>query len=866
MSKKIEIQKSVLVDLYLIRNLSTHKIARIFKCDPSVIQKRLKENGIKLRSPKQKVEISKKRLFDLYIHKRLSTQKVAKILGISSCSVYYKLKESGIGTRHKNIVNIPKKKLKELYLKNNFSCAEIGKMFGCDKVTVFNKLKDYGLNTKSLSKANIIYPKKKFSDGNELKAYMIGFRLGDLNVKSLNADSTIFIKSNTTKREQFDLIKEIYGKYGHFRFTKRENDYCIWCNLDKSFSFLIPKEDKIEDWILKKDNYFFSFLAGYSDAEGNISVSEGRARFRIRTYDKNILFQIYSKLNSSNINTTFNLVSKAGFFYGARHNKDCWGVFVTSKDDLLKLLRLIKPYMKHKKRLKDLILAEKNILERNKKRGVKDNVMKNKNFQISTAIDYPSARFHLGHAYEKICTDVIARWKRLQGFSVHFSTGTDCHGLKIQRKAEEAGKTPEQFVNEISAQFKELCKTLNISYDDFIMTTEKRHEKTVLEILNKLYKKGDIYGGEYEGLYCVDCETYYTEKDLIDGKCPVHKKECELVKESSYFFKLSKYQKQIVEAIKKESVLWPEKKKNEILSRLKEPLKDLSISREQVKWGIPLPFDKQMTVFVWVDALINYLSTVDYPNKKFKDFWPATHVIGPDIVWHHTAIWYSILLASGIKLPKVVVHGFINLEGEKLSKARGITVDPIDLANKYSADSLRYFLLRTIPFGEDGDFSEKALISRHNSELADKLGNLISRVSSLIEKNGLQKTENKLVKKLKLKEIEEKFENYELDKVLNLIFEFIDSCNLYVQENELWKSGDKKKLFELADSIKAIGILLYPFIPGTCEKISKQFGFKIDFSEIKKPLKIGKIKKGKILFKKIDQQLSLVNKVGKETI
>ncbi|MEK6830394.1 MAG: methionine--tRNA ligase, partial [Nanoarchaeota archaeon] len=425
-----------------------------------------------------------------------------------------------------------------------------------------------------------------------------------------------------------------------------------------------------------------------------------------------------------------------------------------------------------------------------------------KKFYITTAIDYPSARFHLGHAYEKICADIIARWKRLQGFDVHFSTGTDCHGLKIERKAKEAGKTPNQFVNEISDEFRELCKVLNISYDDFIMTTEKRHENIVINILKELRDKGDIYEGEYEGLYCVDCETYYTEKDLEEGNCLVHKKKCELIKESSYFFKLSKYQKKLVDAIKKGDLLWPEKKRNEILNRLKEPLKDLSISRKKVAWGIPLPFDKDMTVFVWVDALINYLSTVDYPNKKFKGFWPATHIIGPDIVWHHTAIWYSMLLALGLELPKVVVHGFINLEGEKLSKARGIIIDPIDLSNKYSTDSLRYFLIRNIPFGEDGDFSEKALVDRHNNELADKLGNLISRVSALAEKYGIETAENKLLKKLDLKKIEKLLAGYELDKVLNEIFAFVDVCNEYVQNKKPWETHDRKVLYELADSIK----------------------------------------------------------------
>ena len=478
--------------------------------------------------------------------------------------------------------------------------------------------------------------------------------------------------------------------------------------------------------------------------------------------------------------------------------------------------------------------------------------MAKKKFYVTTAIDYPSGRFHLGHAYEKICTDVIARWKRLHGFNVHFSTGTDCHGLKIQRKAEEAEKTPLQFVNEISSQFKELCNVLNISYDDFIMTTEKRHENVVIAILKKLYEKGDIYKGEYEGLYCVECETFYTEKDLEEKNCPIHKKTCELVKETSYFFKLSKYQNDIAENIKKYNLIWPNKKANEILNRLKDPLKDLSISREKVSWGIPIPFDKNVTTFVWIDALINYLTTIDYPNKKFKEYWPATHIIGPDIVWHHTAIWHGLLIALGMKLPKIVVHGFINLEGEKLSKARGIIVDPIELSRKYSTDSLRYFLMRNIPFGEDGDFSEEILIQRHNNELANKLGNLISRVSALCEKYGIEKTENKLLEKLKLEEIENCFNNYELDKALNLIFEFIEACNFCVQVNKLWETKNKKQLYQLADSIKAIAILLYSFMPSSCEKIAETFNFKIkSLKQVKEQLKESKINKAGVLFRKI---------------
>lgn len=473
-------------------------------------------------------------------------------------------------------------------------------------------------------------------------------------------------------------------------------------------------------------------------------------------------------------------------------------------------------------------------------------------FSVSTAIDYPSNIYHLGHGYEKICTDVIARWKRLHGFRVHFSTGTDCHGLKIQRAAEKAGKTPLEFVIEISAGFKELCKVLNISYDDFIMTIEPRHQRVAQYILKELDKNGDIYKGFYEGPYCVDCETYYTEKDLVDGNCPIHKKPVERIKEESYFFKLSQYQNFLTNYINKNpGSIWPEKKRKELLNRLREPLKDLSISRKEVKWGIPLPFDKNLSEFVWFEALNNYLTTIGYPNKEFKKFWPAVHVIGPDILWHHTSIWYSILKSLELEIPKVVVHGFINLKGEKLSKAANVRIDPIELSKKYSTDTLRYFLMRHIPFGEDGDFSEKALTDRHNNELADKLGNLVSRVAALAEKNGLQKTENKLIKKLELNKIEKHLENYELDKALNLIFAFIDICNEYVQEKKPWETKDKKVLYELVDSIKAIAILLWPFIPETSEKIAKQFNFDVKLGNIKKPLKISKIKREKILFEKI---------------
>ncbi len=492
-----------------------------------------------------------------------------------------------------------------------------------------------------------------------------------------------------------------------------------------------------------------------------------------------------------------------------------------------------------------------------------------KKFFISTAIDYPSARFHLGHAYEKICTDVIARWKRLQGFDVHFSTGTDCHGLKIERAARKAGKSPDKFVNEISEGFRELCRVLNISYTDFIMTTEQRHRKVAAKIVKQLKKNGDIYKGTYEGPYCVDCETYYTEKDLIDGKCPVHDKKVETVKEESYFFRMSKYQKSILDTIKKNpDLIWPEGNRKQIMNRLREPLRDLSISRLNVKWGIPLPFDEKMTIFVWVEALMNYLTTLDYPGRKFREFWPAIHIIGTDIVWHHTAIWYSILESIGIKLPRVVVHGFINLKGEKLSKAKGINIDPVELSKKYSTDALRYFLIREIPFGEDGDFSEEALRARLNGELVSDLGNLLTRVLTLVEKydgkiepisESSPKENLNYNLKNKLISIQNKMDKLELHHALNEIWNLVREANKFTNRRVPWqfekkdpKFGDT--LYNLLEALRIIAILVSPFMPETAEEINKQLGTKpgmLKDCEFRPGPFKGRPKKGRYLFTKV---------------
>ncbi|PIO00871.1 methionine--tRNA ligase, partial [Candidatus Pacearchaeota archaeon CG09_land_8_20_14_0_10_30_9] len=355
--------------------------------------------------------------------------------------------------------------------------------------------------------------------------------------------------------------------------------------------------------------------------------------------------------------------------------------------------------------------------------------------------------------------------------------------------------------------------------------------------------KGDIYKGTYEGLYCVGCEAYYTEKDLVDGKCPEHNKIPELRSEEAYFFRLSKYEKNLKKIIPKYVV--PKFRANEVLSRINEGLKDVCVSRRDSEWGIKFPNDPQYTIWVWIDALINYVSGA-------SGNWPAdVHIIGKGINWFHSVIWPALLLSAEYELPKkLVVHGYLNTDGKKMSKSLGNVIDPIGLIENYGADSVRYSLLRSSIF-EDSDYSEDLLIKRYNNELANKLGNLVSRVSGLIEKNGISKTENKLIKKLNEKKVNSFIEKLELDKALNEIFAFIDRCNEYVQDKKPWETGDKKILFELKESILKISELLYPFIPESSEKIKKQFNQ-------------AKIKKSESLFSKIDVPINeKTNKVLK---
>ncbi len=470
-------------------------------------------------------------------------------------------------------------------------------------------------------------------------------------------------------------------------------------------------------------------------------------------------------------------------------------------------------------------------------------------FFVTTAIDYPSAKPHLGHALEKIQADVIARYKRKKGFKVHFSTGTDEHGLKILKQAQKNNQTPEQFVNKMVNHFKQLSQVLNISFDDFIRTTEPRHIQTVEKVLDKIIKNKDVYKGVYQGYYCVECETYYSKSELVNNLCPVHRLPVEYKQEESYFFKMSKYQDFLIKHIKDNSdFIIPHYRANEILERLKTPLRDLSISRD-ISWGIPFPGDEKYVIAVWVDALINYLSTINYPEQKFSEFWPAdVHLIGKDILWHHSIIWGSLLKSAGLQLPKtLLVHGFITVEGKKMSKSLGNIIDPIEVAEKYGADTLRYYLLREFPPFEDGDFSYTKLERRYNSDLADGLGNLVARIEGIGSKFKYVKLKQAGYSSEEVKKIEKKFEQkmnqYKFNESLAAIWELISYGDLYINQRKLWRIEDPTEVSELIFILKRISDLLSPFMPETAANIFKNI----------KPISPGKylIKKGKPMFPKI---------------
>jgi methionyl-tRNA synthetase len=497
-------------------------------------------------------------------------------------------------------------------------------------------------------------------------------------------------------------------------------------------------------------------------------------------------------------------------------------------------------------------------------------------FYITTAIDYPSGKPHIGHAYEKIVADAIARWNRLKGEDVYFLTGTDEHGLKMHKKAKEAGKETQAYVDEMSEYFRELCGKLQCTNDDFIRTTEARHKKGVHVLYEKMKTQGDFYKGTYSGLYCVDCENYYTESNAENNHCPVHKTLLQKLSEESYFFKLSKYQKPLLEHFKNNpEFITPKHRMKEITNRLEKELLDLSISRTSFDWGVTLPDDDAHVLYVWLDALSNYITALDFPNgENYKKYWPANlHVIGKDILWFHSVLWPAFLLSAGVALPKqILAHGFVNTEGEKMSKSLGNVIDPIALIDSYSSDALRYFLLREGSLGEDLNFTEKALITRLNSELADAFGNLLSRNNAMIFKYfkgtiPLSKPDPILEEKARntIQNASKHFDDLQFNKALEVIFAFIDSCNAFIAEKQPWKLAKEEKQDELAsvlysvtESLRIAGILLFPIIPTASIELRKQLGLQAEFNLketetfvfIKENTKIGE---GKYLFKKIEE-------------
>lgn len=469
-------------------------------------------------------------------------------------------------------------------------------------------------------------------------------------------------------------------------------------------------------------------------------------------------------------------------------------------------------------------------------------------FYITTPIYYPSADFHIGHCYTTIIADSIARYKRLLGYDVYFLTGTDEHGEKIEKKAKEANVTPKEYVDKIVNNAKDLWSSLGISYDKFIRTTDKYHEEAVQKIFNKLYEQGDIYKGEYEGLYCTPCESFWTETQLVDGKCPDCGRDVHLVKEESYFFKLSKYQDRLVKYFEEHpSFIQPESRKNEMINNFIKPgLEDLCVSRTTFNWGIPVTFDPKHVVYVWIDALTNYITALGFMSEDdslFKKYWPANlHLVGKEIIRFHTIIWPALLMALDLPLPeKVFGHGWLIIDGGKISKSLGNYKDPREYIAEYGVDAVRYFALREVPFGNDGNFSELSLINRTNADLANVLGNLVNRTISMSKKyfDGIVVNQNvndtldddliNTATELH-KLVDEKMNELHISDALDLIFDLLRRCNKYIDDTTPWilaKDESKKGrlstvLYNLLECIRISAVLLQPFIPTTCEKIFYQ--------------------------------------------